>query len=359
MATNDSSLVRLGNASTAMARKRSTDRKLLSRRKRPVHSHKLPPDKNASRPAPESSLPIPINDGFPSYLSTPSAKPNPNTIRSGMKKYLLNGRFKLMKWLGSGGMAEVYLAHDFHLGRKVAIKMIRDGVGEMEIMRRFFTTEMRVLRRMNHPGVPEFICAGDFHGRQFYAMEAVFGLSLDKKLKLQREWIAENALLLFSMVCRILEEVHKQRIIHRDIKPGNIIVPDISVYHASVKLVDFGLAKVSNYSVSKDSAIGTYCYLPPERYHSKMDDFYGDIYSLGLTMYAILGGFRIVNTPMPWYLRMAERLPELRGVHPEMNAIIAKAAEIDPEKRWDSAYQMGLAIDRFKYEYGNLGWKLP
>ncbi len=359
MASNNSSIVRLGNASTARARRGSSDRKPLSRRKRPVQSHKLPPEKLSSKAATDSSLPIPVNDGFPSYLSTPSAKPNPNTTRSGMKKYLLNDRFKLLKWLGSGGMAEVYLANDLHLRRKVALKMIRDGVGDMEIMRQFFRTEMMALQRINHPGVPEFICAGEFQGRQFYAMEAVFGLPLDKKLKLQRQWIAENALLLFSMVCRILDEVHRKGIIHRDIKPGNIIVPDVTVYHASVKLVDFGLAKVRDSSVSSDSAIGTYCYLPPERLHCKMDDFYGDIYSLGLTIYSILGGFRIVNTPMPWYLRMAKPLPELKGVHPDMNAIIAKAAELDPEKRWASAYQMGLAIDRFSFEHGKLGWKLP
>lgn len=361
MATS-SNICRPIDATTIKVVSKPSESKRPSRRGRPVRvlgsKEPLAEEKPRNKIS-ISSLPIPVCDGFPSYLSTPSAKPSPASPFSGMKKYLLSGRFQLMKWLGSGGMADVYLANDLLTRMKVAIKMIRENAGDSETMKELFSMEMRALQRIRHPGVPEFICAGEFNERQYYAMEAIFGLSLDKKLKLQRDWTAENALMLFSMVCRILENVHRQGIIHRDLKPGNIIVPDVTVYHSSVKLVDFGLAKLIGYPSRIKTVIGTYCYLPPERLNARMDDSYGDIYALGLTMYSILGGYRVVNTPLPWYFRIPERLPELEGVHPQMNAIIAKAAELDPEKRWNSASEMGLAIDRFRYEYGNLGWRLP
>ncbi len=214
-------------------------------------------------------------------------------------------RYRLLKRLGRGGMGEVFLAEDTVLRRKVALKFVRDGDdlntdSEKRVMR-----EARAAAALDHPYICHIHDVGEMDHRPFIAMEYVQGQTLKEKLSGSRLPLKE-ALQIALETAEALEEAHSRKIIHRDVKPGNILLTE----QGHVKITDFGLAKWIktaegeglDYTASvteEVSATGTIPYMSPEQVTGKEVDPRSDIFSLGVVLYEMLTGVNPFRKPLP------------------------------------------------------------
>ena len=196
------------------------------------------------------------------------------------------GSYKLIKRIASGGMADVYLAYHKDTGLKVAIKLLKeDLLGKEQIVERF---SQEGLLKLTHPNIVKIFSVGSYDGRPYIIMEYIEGSDLDDLIKINRRLSVNKALSIFVKILSALSYVHKYGIIHRDIKPKNILIDR----KGAVKLTDFGIAKssVSHIKTSTGSYLGAPAYSSPEQIDGKPLDGRTDIYSLGVTLYEMLAG---------------------------------------------------------------------
>lgn len=208
------------------------------------------------------------------------------------------GRYELLEQVGEGGMGTVFRAQQLQpVQQEVAIKVIKPGLDTQEVIARF-ASERQALARMNHPHIARAIDAGaTASGRPFFAMEFVEGQSLDEYCS-RKQLTTQERLRLFIPVCNAIQHAHQKGVIHRDIKPRNILVCERDG-HAVAKVIDFGIAKATSHRLSPSPAetrigqfIGTPAYMSPEQADpSSVDiDTRTDVYSLGATLYELLTG---------------------------------------------------------------------
>src|SRR5688500_15169413 len=197
---------------------------------------------------------------------------------------LLDGRYEVVSVLGGGGTAVVYLARHATLGREVAIKVIRKDVfdNEQELVR--YLREARIIAALNHPNIVTLFDVGRLpDSRPYMVMEFVGGQSLNRILKDGAVLPLDVALSVFEQVARALGHAHRHGVIHRDIKPGNILLRDQSTGYPQVKVADFGVASVSSSTVTHQGAfIGTPMYMSPEQAQGQPVVAASDLYSLGI-----------------------------------------------------------------------------
>ena len=212
---------------------------------------------------------------------------------------VLAGRYELVSRLGSGGMADVYLAQDTLLGRQVAIKIFRDATGDGGFDERQ-RSEIRLLARLNHPGLVTVFDAGSdvFHAapHAFLVMELVTGLSLADRL-LTGPLPAAHTALVGAQVAESLAYIHQAGIVHRDVKPANILLPgneQTGTTESWAKLTDFGIARLVQgaHLTSTGFLLGTPSYLSPEQATGASPESPTDVYSLGLVLLECLTGQR-------------------------------------------------------------------
>ncbi|MDQ1513621.1 MAG: eukaryotic-like serine/threonine-protein kinase, partial [Microbacteriaceae bacterium] len=212
---------------------------------------------------------------------------------------VLGGRYEILGELGRGGMATVYRGRDLRLQRRVAVKVFRGGFAEAVDPRRT-TQEMHLLAGVNHPSVVSVLDASDGDGTfgTYLVMELVHGDDLGALLKKARGPLsADFARRIIADVAGALEVLHGQGIVHRDVKPGNILVPaDARADYAGVtaKLTDFGIAQMVDGAslTGPESILGTAAYLSPEQVRGTRLRPASDVYSLGLVMLEALTGQR-------------------------------------------------------------------
>ncbi|HVE39497.1 MAG TPA: serine/threonine-protein kinase [Planctomycetota bacterium] len=264
------------------------------------------------------------------------------------------GHCTIQRKLGQGGMGAVYLAHHPGLNRSVAIKILPgDLASNPEFKERFFR-EARLAARLEHPNVVQVHDVGEEQGIHYISMQYVEGESLDGVLKKRKKLSVNEALSLTKRVASALSAAAKLGIVHRDIKPHNILISKDGV----VKVADFGLAKDedANRSISEPGVVmGTPYYMSPEQARGEKVDHRSDIYSLGATLYHMLSGKRLFDggTPVSIVMKQASERPvgirELEPTLPEpVSALIDRMLQKDPAQRFASADELVRALDDLK-----------
>jgi serine/threonine protein kinase len=262
----------------------------------------------------------------------------------------LNFKYRILKKIGVGGFAEVYLGEHTQLGRKVAIKFLRHGfAGEEEMIERF-RRESKSAAKLSHPNIIDIYDVGENEGLYYFVMKYVEGETLGKKMQRERKVQPAEAIHIIKQVADALSYAHDHEVIHRDIKPANVMLDQ---YKKPV-LMDFGIARVQfEGNLTKTGTLmGTPHYLPPEQPLGRPVDGRSDIYSLGIMFYEMLAGkppfhdensvtliFKHINEPPPSLL---ENNPELA---PELCAVVHKMIEKLPENRYQSAGDVVEALE--------------
>ena len=230
-----------------------------------------------------------------------------------MTEALAGERYRIERELGRGGMASVYLAHDEELHRPVALKVLAEHLGDDETFRARFLREARLAGRLSHPNIVQVYDAGDPEGRPFIVMEYVPGVTLAECGQLPPERAVELGL----QGCAGLQHAHDAGLVHRDIKPGNLLLREDGV----LKIADFGIARAAETTrhTQVGTILGTAAYLAPEQIAGEDATRASDIYSLGAVLYELLTG-------RPPYL--FESLAELAAQQAE--GVIVPARDLEP-----------------------------
>ena len=213
-------------------------------------------------------------------------------------------RYKLISRIAIGGMGEVWQAHDQVILRDVAIKILKsEYLGDPGFVERF-RTEARHAAMINHEGIANVFDYGEDVGSAFLVMELVPGDSLAKILERERSLSVDRVLDIVSQTARALHEAHLEGLVHRDIKPGNLLITPDGV----VKITDFGIARVADQVslTATGQVMGTVQYLAPEQATGKVPTFATDIYSLGVVAYEALGGKRPFTGESQMAIAMAQ-----------------------------------------------------
>ena len=262
-----------------------------------------------------------------------------------MKGQKINDRYQIIKSIGEGGMANVYLAYDTILDRDVAVKVLRGDLADDEKFVRRFQREALSASSLSHPNIVEVYDVGDDNGQYFIVMEYIDGKTLKELLKKRGKLTVSEVVDIMSQIADGLSVAHDSYIIHRDIKPQNIMILE----NGLVKITDFGIAMAMNATqlTQTNSVMGSVHYLPPEQASGKGSTLKSDIYSMGILMYELLSGtlpYRGDNAVEIALKHLKEPLPSIREELPEIpqsvENIILKAAAKNPKNRYSDAREM-------------------
>lgn len=257
----------------------------------------------------------------------------------------VNERYEIIKTIGEGGMANVYLANDIILDRKVAIKVLRGDLSNDEKFIRRFKREALSVSNLSHPNIVEVYDVGEEEGNYYIVMEYIDGKTLKQLLQKRGALTLTEVIDIMSQLTDGLAHAHEAYIIHRDIKPQNIMIED----NGLVKITDFGIAMALNSTqlTQTNSVMGSVHYLPPEQANGKGSTIKSDIYSLGILMYELLTGsvpFKGDNAVEIALKHMKEKMPSIRKQNPtipqSIENIVLKATAKNPKNRYDSVREM-------------------
>jgi len=255
------------------------------------------------------------------------------------------GNYKIISKLGSGGMAIVYKAHELSLNRIVALKVLSSHLSENNEFIKRFEREARAAAKLNHPNIIQIYAIGEEEGIHFFSMEYVKGKTLGEIIEEEKKLTYDKAIPIIIQTAEALSEAHKHGIVHRDMKPSNIMVND----NGTVKVTDFGIAYVSQETklTKSGSIIGTPEYLSPEQCEAKTIDNRSDIYSLGVTIYELLSGKTPykADTPVSMLMEIVKgNFPPLNEVNPDVpefiQKIVEKMMQTKPEDRFNNANEL-------------------
>ncbi len=261
------------------------------------------------------------------------------------------GRYRIEELLGTGAMGEVYRAHDPEIDRPVAIKVVRPeliaGSGAEQWLQRF-RREARAAGRRSHPNIVAIFDIGDDDGRPFLAMEFVDGRNLDAILKESGRLDPERGVAIIAQVLSALGFAHESGIVHRDVKPSNIMV----LQNGQVKVADFGIARIdaSDLTIVGD-LLGTPAYMAPEQLSGTPVDYRTDLFAAGVILFEMLTGVKPFRGKSITEIMsfMETRGPEdIRALNPavpvSLKRVITKALAFDPAQRYANAHAFSEAI---------------
>ncbi len=263
---------------------------------------------------------------------------------------LFDGRYRIERKLGSGGMAEVYLAEDEELGRKVALKILNERHARDEQFVERFKREARNAASLSHPHIVRIYDRGQFDETYYIAMEYLDGPTLKELLVRKGPTPPLTAIKFAREILSALAEAHRHDIVHRDIKPHNVIVsPDWNV-----KVTDFGIARSGASQMTEaGSIVGTAQYLSPEQARGKPVDQRSDLYSVGIVLYEMLTGTVPFtgDAAVEIAMKHLSNIPEppstrREGISPDLDAVVMRALAKDPEQRYASADEMDADLAR-------------
>jgi serine/threonine protein kinase len=261
----------------------------------------------------------------------------------------VGGRYQLRDRLGAGGMGEVFVAHDLRLDREVALKLLRADLAQQDGMRERVVAEARLAARLTHPHVVGVLDTGEQDGRPFVVMERLSGRTLRDELAdgpMSPEQVRDVGL----QVLRALAAAHELDIVHRDVKPGNILDAGVGTW----KVADFGIAKwlhADETLTGTGELLGSPSYIAPERIDGQQAGPASDLYAVGVLLYEALSGRKPFEGDDPFALAAAIRDGRYEpptaidaDADPQIAAVIERAMRRDPAERYESAEAMAAAL---------------
>ena len=263
---------------------------------------------------------------------------------------LFDGRYRIRRRIGSGGMADVYLAEDEDLGRRVAIKILNNRYSSDESFVERFQREAESAASLSHPNIVSIYDRGEAEGTYYIAMEVVEGRSLKEVILTQGRLPAKQAAEYARQILSALRFAHRNGIIHRDIKPHNILIS----HDDNAKVTDFGIARAGTSQMTEEGAVmGTAQYLSPEQARGGTVTAASDLYSVGIVLYEMLTGkvpfagdsaveiaMKHVNEPPE---APSARVPRIT---PELDHVVLRAIAKNPVERYQSAEDFDADLDR-------------
>jgi serine/threonine protein kinase/tetratricopeptide (TPR) repeat protein len=266
------------------------------------------------------------------------------------------GRYRIQERLGAGGMGTVYRALDTRLGRTVALKVLPPDLTADQERRNRFVREAKAASALNHRNIITIFDIDRVDDIDFIAMEYIAGRTL-KDIIADRELAVSDALNLAIQIVQALAAAHSAGIIHRDIKPANIMIASAPSGPSQVKVLDFGLAKLSEpgrsddivtEDLTKDAIIGTAAYMSPEQAERWPVDARSDIFSFGIVLYEMLSGrrpFRGGSTLAILSAILREEPEPLRGIPANLQNVVSRCLRKEPNLRIQSAVELQLALE--------------
>ena len=280
----------------------------------------------------------------------------------------INDRYEIIRSIGEGGMANVYLGYDTILDRNVAIKILRGDLSGDEKFVRRFQREALSASSLAHPNIVEMYDVGEDDGLYYIVMEYVDGKTLKQLLKKRGNLTLSETIDIMLQLTDGMTHAHDSYIVHRDLKPQNIMIKD----DGQIKITDFGIAMALNSTqlTQTNSVMGSVHYLPPEQASGKGSTIKSDIYSIGIIFYELLSGslpFRGDNAVEIALKHMREPLPSLRDDNPaipqSIENIILRATAKNPKNRYEDARSMHedllTALDDERMNEEPLKYKYP
>lgn len=265
----------------------------------------------------------------------------------------LDGRYEITELIGVGGMADVYKATDIVEDRVVAVKILKNEFADNEDFVRRFRNESKAIAVLSHPNIVKIYDVGFTDRIQFIVMEYIDGITLKEFIEQQGVLKWKDTVHFIVQILRALQHAHDRGIVHRDIKPQNIMLfPD-----GTIKVMDFGIARFAREEgkTVSDKAIGSVHYISPEQARGDVTDEKSDIYSVGVMMYEMLTGVKPFDADNPvtvalMHMQTEPKLPrEINDSIPEgLEEIVMRAMQKEASKRYQSASEMIKDIDEFK-----------
>ena len=257
----------------------------------------------------------------------------------------INDRYQIIRTIGEGGMANVYLAHDLILDRDVAVKILRGDLADDEKFVRRFQREAIAASSLSHPNIVEMYDVGEDDGKYYIVMEYVEGKTLKSLIKKRGGLTLPEVIDIMTQLTSAIACAHDSNIIHRDIKPQNVLIKEDGI----VKITDFGIAMAlnSNELTQTNSVMGSVHYLPPEQANGKGATLKSDIYSLGIVMFELLTGqlpFKGDNAVEIAIKQMKNQIPSVCSINKlipqSVENIILKACAKNPKNRYNTVVEM-------------------
>jgi serine/threonine protein kinase len=267
---------------------------------------------------------------------------------------VLDDRYRIVDRISQGAMGVVYRGVRTNLDRPVAVKVMHVALPDAMKVKERFEREAQVMARLDHPHCVSIIDYGFHHHKPYVVMELVRGQSLYDMLKEQGHFEIPRAVDVMRQILSGLAHAHEQGIIHRDIKPGNVMVTPKAPLGLHVRILDFGLARVvgGSSSISNGVAVGTPSYMAPEQCRGEPVDVTVDVYACGIVLFEMLTGAKPLSSPDPITtikMQMEQMPPRLADVAPgdygALEGIVARALAKAPADRFPSAIAMSEALD--------------
>jgi eukaryotic-like serine/threonine-protein kinase len=265
----------------------------------------------------------------------------------------IGGRYRLDRRLGAGGMSTVFLAIDTVLERQVAVKLLAEHLADDEVFVQRFRHEALAAARLQHPNIVQVFDSGQDQAshRHYIVMEYVDGPSCSDLLREHGQLGIDDTVRIIVEACHGLDYAHRQGVVHRDVKPGNLLISNET---GAVKLADFGIAKAAEQTrvTQVGSVLGTAAYLSPEQAQGKEAGPASDIYSLGVCAYQLLTGRLPYEYSSLTELALKQQNEGFepirhfrREVPPELDRAIQLCLSRDPDARYGSALELGEALE--------------
>ena len=262
-----------------------------------------------------------------------------------IKGQKINDRYEIIRNIGEGGMANVYLAYDIILNRNVAVKVLRGDLSDDEKFVRRFQREANAASSLHHPNIVEMYDVGEDNGKYYIVMEYLDGRTLKSLVKRRGALTVLEVVDIMTQLTSAISCAHDKYIIHRDIKPQNVMILE----DGKVKITDFGIAMALNSQdlTQTNSVMGSVHYLAPEQARGGASTIKCDIYSLGILMFELLTGrvpFKGDNAVEIAIKHMKDEIPSVRSYNEDIpqsiENIVLKACAKNPKNRYDSVNEM-------------------